>query len=134
MSALMDEHLAGLLADAGITVEPGSGGKHRLDEHRAAHESAAELLDLADQLTQLGADVRLVEADPPGPCTWCDVDPAHLADVTVYGDPADNDPTEPLTVAETCRVCAPRAARQALVEQSPTSGKPIVVEIGVSPR
>lgn len=128
-----------LLAQLGHTLRS-QGGRHRLADHDQPTEALPivaeprELLGLADKLTRLGADVRVVEREPNGDCDWCDVDPARPAEVTVYGDPAENDPTEPLGMAEICRVCAPRAAHQALVEQNPTSGRPIVVEIGVSPR
>lgn len=93
---------------------------------------AAELITLSDALTKAGADVRVVEREPNGECAWCINEPVGQAEVTVYGDPADNDPSEPLTEAETCRACALTALEQALIEQSPTSGKPIAVEIGVS--
>lgn len=94
----------------------------------------AELITLADTLTQAGVDVRLVEREPTSVCDWCMVDPARPAEVAVYGDPAPDDPYEPLRYAEVCRVCAPRAARQALIEQNPNSRQPIIVQIGVTPQ
>lgn len=92
-------------------------GKHRLVEVDDTPTEALpivaevrELLRLADQLTQLGADVRVVGHEPNGPCTWCQLE-GHDASVAVYGDPAPGDPENPLHYAETCRVCA-RCARR----------------------
>jgi hypothetical protein len=77
-----------------------------------------------------GAGVRVTAAQVEREqCQWCGMT-GHVTTVRVYGDPAAvGQMDHPLTLALTCRCCAPAAIKQARVEQDFNSDKDIRVEI-----
>lgn len=110
-----------LLEKNKVTIEPGSGGRHRdmtRAERRAARrvETAVtailpvvdpDTLDLVVQLDAMGADVRVIHGrGDAGHCTSCQMRHA-VADVRIYDGPAYD---------EVCRECAPKAVKVATTD------------------
>jgi hypothetical protein len=110
------------------------GTRAHWPKHSVGHTAADTSIlprvgTLCDAADLDGAGVRVTAAQVEREqCDWCGLT-GHITTVRVYGDPREGDVYSPLTLALTCRCCAPAAIKQARVEQDFNSDKDIRVEI-----